>query len=74
MSTEENVQLVKNFFAAMGSGKRVCWRCLPKILSGSFRAKDWPLAGTHRGHAGLADLLKKAPKRWKLHTQSPPNS
>jgi uncharacterized protein len=22
--------------------------------------KDWPLAGTHRGHAGLADLLQKA--------------
>ena len=22
--------------------------------------KGWPLAGTHRGHAGLADLLQKA--------------
>ena len=22
--------------------------------------QDWPLAGTHRGHAGLADVLQKA--------------
>jgi hypothetical protein len=25
--------------------------------------EDWPLAGTHRGHAGLADLLQKASEK-----------
>ena len=40
MSTEDNVQLVKNFFAAMAAATRaICWRWLPKISSGSFRAK-----------------------------------
>jgi len=38
---------------------KVCWRFLPKTLSGSFRASGrWP--GTHRRHAGLANLLQKA--------------
>ena len=28
MSTEKNVQIVKNFFAALGRrDKQICWRC-----------------------------------------------
>src|SRR3981081_1652048 len=61
MSIEKNVQIVKNFLAALGgrdkqgllalSGEDIEW-----IIPG----EDWPLAGTHRGHAGLADVLQKA--------------
>jgi ketosteroid isomerase-like protein len=38
---------------------KVCSRCLPKILSGSNPGERWPLAGTYRGHAGVADFFQK---------------
>jgi hypothetical protein len=31
--------------------------------------KDWPLAGTHRGHAGLVDLLETASRSLETSTQ-----
>jgi ketosteroid isomerase-like protein len=31
--------------------------------------EDWPLAGTHRGHAGLADLLETASKTMETSTE-----
>jgi len=56
MSLEENVQIVKDFFAAIGRGDEQGLLALAAedivwILPG----KDWPLAGTRRGHAGLED-------------------
>ena len=61
MSTQENVQTVKDFFAAMGGSDRqgllaLCAEDFEWIIPG----KDWPLAGTYRGHAGLENLLQKA--------------
>jgi uncharacterized protein len=61
MSIQKNVQIVKDFFAAIGGGDRqgllaLCAEDIEWIIPG----EDWPLAGTHRGHAGLADLLQKA--------------
>jgi ketosteroid isomerase-like protein len=61
MSIQENIQVVKDFFAAMGGGDRqgllaLCADDFEWIIPG----EDWPLAGTHRGHAGLADVLEKA--------------
>src|SRR5882724_6970255 len=58
MSTQANVQTVKDFFAAVGRGDQRGLRTLPDdgiewIIPGA----DWPLAGAHRGHAGVADLL-----------------
>jgi ketosteroid isomerase-like protein len=60
MSTHENVQIVKDFFAAMGRGDKqgllaISAEDIQWIIPG-----EWPLAGTHRGHAGLAELLQKA--------------
>ncbi|APO65968.1 NTF2 domain-containing protein [Rhizobium gallicum] len=49
--------------------RRVCWRWSPKTSSGSFRAKNWPLAGTRHGHAGLADLLETASKSIETSTE-----
>ena len=60
MSVEKNVQVVKDFFAAIGSGDKA--RVLALVaedLEWIIPGEDWPLAGTHRGHAGLADLLQK---------------
>jgi uncharacterized protein len=34
--------------------------------------KDWPLAGTHRGHAGLAAVLRKASEEVEMTYPKPP--
>ena len=70
MSIEENVQTVKNFFAAMGSGDaRDLLALAAEDIEWIIPGEDWPLAGTHRGHAELADVLKKASE--EVETQSP---
>ena len=61
MSTRENVQIVKDFFAAIGRGdKQGVLALVAEDIEWIIPGEDWPLAGTHRGHAGLADLLQKA--------------
>ena len=61
MSTLENVQIVKDFFAAMGSGnKQVLLALSAEDIEWIIPGEDWPLAGTHCGHAGLTDLLQKS--------------
>src|ERR1700677_255481 len=61
MSIEENVQIVKDCFAAMGGdNKQDLLALVAKDIEWIIPGEDWPLAGTHRGHAGLADLLQKA--------------
>ena len=60
MSIEENVQVVKDFFAAMGDDKQGLLALSAKDIEWIVPGEDWPLAGTHRGHAGLENLLQKA--------------
>ena len=61
MSTQENVQIVKDFFAAMGRGdKQDLLALAAEDIEWIIPGEDWPLAGTHRGRAGLADVLQKA--------------
>jgi ketosteroid isomerase-like protein len=56
-----NVQIVKDFFAAMGSGDMQALLALSaEDIEWIIPGEGWPLAGTHRGHEGLADLLQKA--------------
>jgi ketosteroid isomerase-like protein len=73
MSTEQNVQVVKNFFAAMGSGDK---QGLLALSAGDIEwiipGEDWPLAGTYRGHAGLAELLQKASNELETSFPEPP--
>ena len=64
MSVEENVQIVKDFFAAIGRGdmqavQAVCAEDIEWIIPG----KDWPLAGTRIGYAGLSDLFQTHSER-----------
>jgi ketosteroid isomerase-like protein len=59
MSIEENVRIVKDFFAATGRGDRqsllaLCDAAIEWIIPG----EGWPLAGVRRGHAGMADLFQ----------------
>ena len=70
MGTQENVRIVKDFFAAIGRGdmqglRRLCAEDIEWIIPG----EDWPLAGTYRGHAGLADLLLKASETIETFTE-----
>lgn len=63
MSTDENVQTVKDFFAAIGRGDRKGLLTLAaEDIEWIIPGEDWPLAGTSHGHTGLADLLETASK------------
>lgn len=63
MSTDENVQTVKDFFAAIGRGDRKGLLTLAaEDIEWIIPGEDWPLAGTRHGHTGLADLLETASK------------
>jgi ketosteroid isomerase-like protein len=47
MSIEENVQIVKDFFAAMGSGdKQGLLSLVAEDIEWIIPGEDWPLAGT----------------------------
>ena len=70
MSIEDNVKLVKNFFAAMGgSNARDLLALAAEDIEWIIPGKDWPLAGTHRGHAGLTALLQKASETVETSTE-----
>ncbi|HSZ51964.1 MAG TPA: nuclear transport factor 2 family protein [Caulobacteraceae bacterium] len=73
MSIEENVQIVKDFFVAMSRGDRQGLLALSaEDIEWVIPGEDWPLAGTHRGHAGLADLLQKASDTLETSYPEPP--
>jgi uncharacterized protein len=73
MSSQENVQIVKDFFAAMGSRDK---QRLLSLVAEDFEwivpGEGWPLAGTHRGHAGLANVLQKANETVETSYPKPP--
>jgi hypothetical protein len=70
MSIEANVQTVKDFFAALGRGDREGLLALvAEDIEWIIPGEDWPLAGTRRGHAGLADLLETASKTMETSTE-----
>ena len=70
MSIEANVRVVKDFFAAIGSGdKQALLALVAEDLEWIIPGEDWPLAGTHRGHAGLADLLETASRSIETSTE-----
>jgi ketosteroid isomerase-like protein len=61
---------VKDFFAAIGSGDREA--LLPLVaadIEWIIPGEDWPLAGTYRGHAGLAKLLETASRSMETSTE-----
>ncbi len=73
MSTQENVQIVKDFFAAMGSGeKQRLLALVAEDVEWIIPGEDWPLAVTHRGHAGLAEVRQKASEEIEMTYPKPP--
>jgi len=70
MSIEKNIQTVKDFFAAIGRGDRDGLLALvAEDIEWIIPGQDWPLAGTHRGHAGVQDLLHKASEEIETSTE-----
>ena len=73
MSTQENVQIVKDFFAAIGRGdKQGLLALVAEDIEWIIPGAGWPLAGTYRGHAELAAVLKKASKEVEMKYPKPP--
>ena len=73
MSTEKNVQIVKNFLAALGRrDKQGLLALSAEDIEWIIPGEDWPLAGTYRGHVGLADVLQKASDEVETTYPKPP--
>jgi uncharacterized protein len=73
MSIEKNVQIVKNFLAALGRrDKQGLLTLSAEDIEWIVPGEDWPLAGTHRGHAGLENLLQKANETVETSYPEPP--
>ena len=73
MSIEENVRVVKDFFAAIGSAdKQRLLALVAEEIEWIIPGEDWPLAGTHRGHAGVNHLLQKANETLETSYPKPP--
>src|ERR1700735_4263107 len=70
MSIQENVQVVKDFFAAMGRADRQGLLALSaEDIEWIIPGKDGPLAGTYSGHAGLMALLQKSSETVETSTE-----
>jgi uncharacterized protein len=73
MSIEKNIQTVKDFFAAIVRGDREALLALvAEDIEWIIPGEDWPLAGTHRGHAELAAVLQKASEEVEMTYPEPP--
>ena len=72
MSTEENVLTVKDFFSAMGHDRQGLLALCAEDIEWIIPGEDWPLAGTYRGHAGLANVLQKASEEVETKYPAPP--
>jgi uncharacterized protein len=73
MSIEENVRIVKKFFEALGSGdKHRLLSLVVEDIEWIIPGEGWPLAGTHRGQAGLAEVLQKASETMETSFPAPP--
>ena len=73
MGIDENVQIVKDFFAAIDHyNKQHLLALVAADIEWIIPGEGWPLAGTHRGHAGLADVLQKASEQVEMRYPEPP--
>jgi ketosteroid isomerase-like protein len=63
----------EEFFAAIGSGdKQALLALVDEGMEWIIPGEDWPLAGTHRGHAGVAAVLRKAAEEIETTYPKPP--
>ncbi len=73
MSIEKNVQIVKDFFAAIGRGdKEALLALVAEDIEWIIPGEDWPLAGTHRARAGVEEVRQKASEEIETTYPKPP--
>jgi len=73
MSLNKNVQIVKDFLAALGRRDREGLLALAdEDIEWIIPGENWPLAGTYRGHAGLEKLLQQANDTMETSFPEPP--
>jgi ketosteroid isomerase-like protein len=65
MSIEKNIQVVKDFLETIykaldSSNKQDVLALVADDIEWIIPGKDWPLAGTHRGHAEMVAVVQKA--------------
>jgi len=73
MSTENNTRIVKDFFAAIGGGDSDSLLALvAEDIEWIIPGEGWPLAGTHRRHAGVAYALGRASEEVETIYPKPP--
>jgi uncharacterized protein len=73
MSTKENVEIVKAFFAAISAyNKQDLVALVAADIEWIIPGEGWPLAGTHRGHAELEAVLQKASEEIETIYPKPP--
>jgi ketosteroid isomerase-like protein len=73
MSTQENVQIVKDALAAISrDDKQGLLALSAEDIEWIIPGEEWPLAGTHRGHTGLADLFQKTSEIVETSFPEPP--
>lgn len=73
MSIESNIQIVKDFFAAMGQyDEQILLSLVAEDIEWIIPGEGWPLAGTHRGHQQLSAILKKASDEVEMTYPTPP--
>jgi len=73
MIIETNAQIVKNFLAALARrDKQALLALSAEDIEWIIPGEDWPLAGTHRGHAGMENLLQKANETVETSFPEPP--
>ena len=73
MNIEKNAQIVKDFLAALGRrDKQGLLALSAEDMEWIIPGEDSPLAGTHRGHAGLENLLEKANETVETFYPEPP--
>jgi len=71
--TQDNILTAKEFFEAISRGDEqallnLCTEDFEWIIPG----EGWPLAGTYRGHTGLANVLHKASTELEMTYPAPP--
>ncbi|HEX4001912.1 MAG TPA: nuclear transport factor 2 family protein [Candidatus Acidoferrales bacterium] len=71
MSVQENIQVAKDAFAAIGRGDMQGLLALFAEDIEWIIPGEWPLAGAHRGRAGVADLFQKAFEKIELSLSEP---
>ncbi|BCA61248.1 ketosteroid isomerase [Sphingomonas sp. HMP9] len=73
MSIEKNIQTVKEFFASMSSSDpQDVLALVAEDIEWIIPGEGWALAGTHRGAAGVAAVLRRASQEIEMTYPTPP--